>query len=127
MIRFLDFPASTPRAKYEPRYEVIFAGRLATGDNPLPASNARRMLKAKKHKHLTLDNKRVSVNMGNNRRVLPVGHSPSPIVAHRAHAARGNGYKAKAEKKPTERKPAAPFTTPYIALKADNIEKSAAK
>ncbi|GEM_PF-2451863 len=127
MIRFVDFPASTPRAKYAPRNEVIFAGRLATGDKPLPTSNARRMLKAKKHKHLTLDNKRVSVNMGNKRRVLPVGHSPRPIVAPRAHATRGNGPKAKAENNRKERKPAAPFTTPYIALKADNAEKSAAK
>jgi len=100
MILFFDFLASTPRAKHAPRYEVIFAGRLATGDKPLPTSNARRLLKAKKHKHLILDNKRVSVNKGNKRHVLPVGHSPSPIVAHRAHSARGNGYKAKAEKKP---------------------------
>jgi len=104
MIRFVDFPASTPRAKYVPRNEVIFAGRLAIGDNLQPTSNARRMLKAKKHKHLTLDKKGVSVNMGNKMRVLPVGHAPSPIVAPRAHAARGNGYKAKAEKKPHRKK-----------------------
>jgi len=127
MVRFIDFLAFTPRVKHAPRYSVIFAGRLAIGDNLQPTSNARRMLKAKKRKHLTLDNKRVSVNMGNKKRVLPVGHAPSPIVAPRAHSARGNGYKAKAEKNRTERKPAAPFTTPYIALKADNVVKSAAK
>jgi len=74
-----------------------------------------------------LDKKRVSVNTGNKKRVLPVGHSPSPIVAPSAHASRGNGYKAKAENNRKEIKPAAPFTTLYIALKADNIVKSAAK
>jgi len=127
MIRFVVFPASTPPAKYEPRYEVIFAGRLAIGDNLQPTSNARRKLKAKKYKHLILDKKRVSVNTGKEKRVLPVGHSPRPIVAPRAHATRGNGPKAKAENNRKERKPAAPFTTPYIALKADNVEKSAAE
>jgi len=65
--------------------------------------------------------------MGNKKRVLPVGHSPSPIVAPRAHAARGNGYKAKAEKNRTERKPAAPFTTLFSRFMVDNVEKSAAK
>jgi hypothetical protein len=75
----------------------------------------------------TLGNIRVSVNMGKEKRVLPVGHSPSPIVAPRAHATRGNGPKAKAENNRKERKPAAPFTTLYIALKADNVAKSAAK
>jgi len=75
----------------------------------------------------TVDNKRVSVNMGNKKRVLPVGHAPRPIVAPRAHATRGNGPKAKAENNRKERKPAAPFTSLYIALKADNVEKSAAK
>jgi len=127
MILFVDLLASTPRAKYEPRYEVIFAGRLAIGDNLQPTSNARRKLKAKKYKHLILDKKRVSVNTGKEKRVLPVGHSPRPIVAPRAHATRGKGPKAKAENNRKERKPAAPFTTPYIALKADNVEKSAAE
>jgi len=38
-------------------------------------------------------------------------------VALRAHAARGNGPKAKAENNRNERKPAAPFTTLYSRFK----------
>ncbi len=61
------------------------------------------------------------------RKQLVSDHAPFQTVALRAHAARGNGPKVNVENKRKERKPAAPFTTLYIALKADNVFKSAAK
>lgn len=76
---------------------------------------------------IALISNRLALNTGNLRRVLPVGHPALHIVAHRAHATRGGGYKGKAEGNRPERKPAAPFTTLFIALKTDNVVKSAAK
>lgn len=55
------------------------------------------MLKAQKTHTSILGSERKVQNLGNKKHVLPVGHLTCQTVAHSAHAARGNGPKAKNE------------------------------
>lgn len=130
MNRRVIVPAPTARQSAA-RNESHLAGRWAIRRYRPNIRSPRRAIDTKPQTKLVsvinLDNKRLASIKGNEKRVLPIGHSPSQTVAHSAHAARGNGPKDKAEKRQTARKPAAPFTALFIALKADSVEKSAAK
>lgn len=126
MKRIVLVSATTPRAKHAVRYERVFAGRLAVRLDLITLSFACRTLTAKKHKHIAVGNESKAQPTGNEKRVLPIGHAPCQTVAHASMLRVVMAIKTSL-KKTDRNKTGFAITTLYNALKAENIEKSAAK